>query len=98
MMRLGQVVQHDEPRPVRLGFKAPHHNLPVVLIRKEALVGMYNHAKEGYPVEIGGYFVGFPMIDVDTGLKITYVEQIVRAISTSTHTHVTMHPESFNAV
>lgn len=97
-MKVGKVTRHDEPRPVRLGLRAMENDTPVVLVRPEALSAMYNHAAEGYPVEVIGCLLGLPLLDVETGVRATYIEQVVRGIATASHTHVIMDPESFKEV
>jgi proteasome lid subunit RPN8/RPN11 len=59
---------------------------------------IFDHAAEGFPLEIGGYCLGFPLVDHDLQARATLIEDTVRAITTSTASHVTMHAESFHAV
>ena len=97
-MKIGKVTRYDEPRPVHLAVKIPRSNLPVVFIQKEALWEMYSHAAGEMHHEVGGYLLGFPLKDIETGTEATYIEKAVRAIYDSTPTHVTMLPESFREV
>jgi proteasome lid subunit RPN8/RPN11 len=98
MMKIVQVTRHDEPKFTRLSIPFEQNNLPIILIRREVLEEIYAHAAEGYPNEVAGYYVGFPLQDITSQRNITYIEKSIRAISTASHTYVTMHPESFREV
>ncbi|MGH2560155.1 MAG: Mov34/MPN/PAD-1 family protein [Thermomicrobiales bacterium] len=93
-MKLGAVVRRDQLRPTRVTRPVPRNGLPFVLVTSEVLSEMHRHATDGFPDEIGGYAVGLPLIDTETGVAGTYIERVIRAESISTHTHVTFLHES----
>ncbi|MEN3335190.1 MAG: hypothetical protein V7641_4555 [Blastocatellia bacterium] len=95
---IGTVKRYDEARPVHIDVDLPSSELPLVIIHTEAIEEMYYHAAYEMQHEVGGYFLGFPVKDVKTGVCATYIESAIRAIYNSTPTHVLMHPESFNQV
>lgn len=97
-MRLGEVARNDMPRPARLELTEPERDLPFVLVTQEALADMYEHADRGFPVEIAGYALGLPLIDVDSERLCTYIERVVPAQCESTRTHVTLLPSGLNQV
>lgn len=98
MPRIVEVTHHDQVRPIKAGVQPTDLKLPGVMIRPQVLSAIYDHAQRGYPIEIAGHYVGWPLLDVETGLPITYIEQSLEAITTGTPTHVTIHPESLIAV
>ncbi|MCX5799945.1 MAG: Mov34/MPN/PAD-1 family protein [Candidatus Eisenbacteria bacterium] len=97
-MRVGKVTRYDERRFVRASDLLPREDLPLLLIQKGALREMYYHASGEMHHEVGGYLLGFPAMDADSGVRITYVERAIRALYVSTPTHVRMVPESFRDV
>lgn len=97
MPKIGNVTRYDEKRIIRLD-NTPQNELPVVLIRKEVLHQMYQHAASETHHEVGGYLIGFPAKDEKTGVTVTYIEKAIKAIYESSPTHVTMLPVSFNDV
>jgi proteasome lid subunit RPN8/RPN11 len=98
MMKIVKVTRHDEPRFTHLSIPFEQNHLPIILIQREVIEEIYAHAAEGYPNEVAGYYVGFPLQDITSQRNITYIEKSIRAISTASHTYVTMHPESFREV
>lgn len=97
-MKIGKITRYDEPRSVHFTFEVPQNNFPVVLIRREVLLEMYNHASKEKHHEVGGYLIGLPVKNTETGTEATCIDKAVRAIYNSTPTHVTMHAESFREV
>jgi proteasome lid subunit RPN8/RPN11 len=97
-MNVGPVTRHDYAREAQFHVPLPNNNLPLVFVTETALRAIFDHAVEGFPMEIGGYYLGFPLVDRDSRVKATFIEEVIRAITTSTRTHVTMHAETFNAV
>ncbi|MCC3440240.1 MULTISPECIES: Mov34/MPN/PAD-1 family protein [unclassified Microcoleus] len=98
MMKIVKVTRHDQAKFTRLAIPFDQNHLPIILIQREVLEEIYAHAAEGYPNEVAGYYVGFPLQDITSRRNITYIEKSIRAISTASHTYVTMHPESFKEV
>jgi len=70
----------------------------MVLIRREVADDLYRHAASELHHEVGGYLLGFPAVDFDDTVHMTYIETAVPAVYASTPTFVTMHPESFAEV
>ena len=97
-MNIGLAVRHDCPKNATYKVTLPANDFPLVFIESDALRSIYDHAAEGFPVEIGGYYLGMPLIDTTSKVCATYIQECVRAIATSTRTHVTMHAETFRAV
>lgn len=97
-MNIGPVTRHDEPRAVQMQIRLPANQMPSVFVTNAVLRSMYDHAVEGYPVEIGGYYLGLPLQDRELALRATFITEAVRAIATSTRAHVTMHAETFHEV
>jgi proteasome lid subunit RPN8/RPN11 len=96
-MRIGKITRYDGPRPVHLPIISSS-KYPVIIIHKNVLSDIYNHANQETHHEVGGYLLGFPMEDPETKMKGTYIEKAVRAIYNSTPTFITLQPESFHAV
>ena len=97
-MRVIKTARHDKRRLIRVGIQVPYNDLPSILVHKKVLYDIYRHALSELHHEIGGYLLGFPAQDVETGAKITYIEKAIKGIYNSSPTHVTLHPTSFNEV
>jgi proteasome lid subunit RPN8/RPN11 len=97
-MRVGPDTRFDHPRDAEFKIVPPSNNLPLVFVTEEVLHAIVEHAAEGFPLEIGGYCLGLPLVDHLLNANATFIQEVVRAITTSTRTHVTMHPETFLAL
>lgn len=63
---------------------------PHVAITRRAVATMVEHARNGYPLEIGGHLIG-RRIEPETSSDpvVTYIDRGMEADTISTHTHVT---------
>jgi proteasome lid subunit RPN8/RPN11 len=66
-------------------------DLPVVLIRPEAVARIYQHAADGLPDEVTGYIWGVPFEDIRTGQQVTYIEEIVSPVVAGSPSDVETH-------
>jgi len=66
---------------------------PLVLIEKEALEKIFQHARSSSK-EVAGYLIGYPIIDSETSLRITYISDIVPGICESNKVSVQIKPET----
>ncbi len=98
MARILRTIRYDDPRPlhVRPYFKEETWNnrYPVVLIHRKVLLDIYQHAKSEMQHEVGGYLLGAPAEDVDSGQRVVYVGRAVRGVYHSSATHVTLAEQS----
>lgn len=92
-MRLGPVVRHDLPRQAKIDLPHTNDGLPHVLVARPILTAMYQHAIHGFPLEIGGYLVGAPIVDSESNQRCTLLHTTVEGRCISTRTHVTLLPE-----
>jgi proteasome lid subunit RPN8/RPN11 len=97
-MTIGPVTRFDYAREAHFRVPLPNNNLPLVFVPDTVLRAIFDHAAEAFPLEIGGYCLGLPLVDHSSKAKATFIEEVVRAIGTSTRTHITMHPETFHLV
>jgi proteasome lid subunit RPN8/RPN11 len=91
-MRLGKVSRHDSPRPAQLDLPQAFDDVPFVVIAPKVLNEMFHHAQEGFPLEIAGYVLGRPYVDIVSEQQCTVIEHLVHAQCISTRTHVTLLP------
>lgn len=104
MPEFRELVRYDQRRPVNLrGLedvirRADQAGVPIVMVHRGALKEMYCHARDNPHSEIGGYLLGFPAIDGETGVFVTYVARAVHGTYDSSPTHVKIHGLTFGDV
>ncbi|MHB8807210.1 MAG: M67 family metallopeptidase [Anaerolineaceae bacterium] len=96
--RFSNITRFDKPEIVNLDFLPEESNVRNIIITKNALFGMYDHANGEIHHEVGGFLLGKPLIDKKTSTHLTYIEEIVEGVYDSTPTFVTIHSESFHRV
>lgn len=99
-IRIGSVVRLDQPKKTGLKWLSEKADLrfPGVIINKNALDYLYIHPSSEMQHEVGGFLLGFPLIDPETGWQATYIDQAIKGKYVSTPTHVSLDPVSFMAV
>lgn len=69
-----------------------------VLVGAAAVEEMLVHAREGFPLEIGGHLLGYRLVDTDNNRVVTYIDRAMRAETDSTHTHVLFLPTNIGRI
>ena len=93
-MRVLNVERYDKWRDINVIGCLPSNSLPFVLIRKEVVDYIYRHASYERQHEVGGYLLGFPIRDVNSGKLGTYIEQAIKGEYRSSPTRVHLLPKS----
>lgn len=96
--RFSNITRFDEPRIVDLNIKIIGKNGRKILITKNTLRKIYDHANGDMQHEVGGYLLGKPLIEKKSLHPITYISEIVEGLYDSTPTFITIRPETFHQV
>jgi len=95
-MNIIKIERNDQYRltDIQRIIRFTHNKYPKIIIDEEVIHSLYRHAEGEMYQEVGGYLLGFPLIDKNTNNKVTFIKSLHIGEYISTPSHVTMNPKS----